>query len=73
MCNFDFTTEFLGFPGGLVVKNLPANAGDAGLIPELGRWPAEGNGTQASILDWEIQWTKEQGRLQCMRLQKSWT
>ena len=22
-----------GFPGGLVVKNLPANAGDTGLIP----------------------------------------
>ena len=26
-----------GFPGGLVVKNLPANAGDMGLIPGLGR------------------------------------
>ena len=25
------------FPGGLVVKNLPANAGDVGLIPGLGR------------------------------------
>ena len=23
-----------GFPGGSVVKNLPANAGDAGVIPE---------------------------------------
>ena len=27
----------LGFPGGLVVKNLPANAGDTSLIPDLGR------------------------------------
>ena len=30
----------MGFPGGAVVKNLPANAGDTrdeGLIPELGR------------------------------------
>ena len=27
----------MGFPGGSVVKNLPANAGDAGLIPGLGR------------------------------------
>ena len=27
----------LGFPGGSVVKNLPANAGDVGLIPGLGR------------------------------------
>ena len=27
-----------------VVKNLPANAGDAGSIPGLGRSPGEGNG-----------------------------
>ena len=32
-----------GFPGGSVVKNPPANAGDAGLIPGLGRFPGEGN------------------------------
>ena len=34
----------LGFPGGLVVKNPPANAGDMGSIPGLGRSPGEGNG-----------------------------
>ena len=37
----------LGFPGGSVVKNLPANAGDAGdvgLIPGSGRSPGVGNG-----------------------------
>ena len=34
----------MGFPGGLVVKNLPANAGDAGSTPGLGRSPGEGNG-----------------------------
>ena len=28
----------------LVVKNPPANAGDLGLIPGLGRSPGEGNG-----------------------------
>ena len=33
-----------GFPGGSVVKNLPANAGDTGLIPGLGRSLREGNG-----------------------------
>ena len=33
----------MGFPGGLVVKNVPANAGDAGSIPRLGRSPGEGN------------------------------
>ena len=40
----------------LAVKNLPANAGDkrdAGSIPELGRYPGEGNGDplQYSCLD----------------------
>ena len=34
-----------GFPGGSVVKNPPANAGDPGSIPGLGRSPGEGNGT----------------------------
>ena len=32
-----------GFPGGSVVKNPPANAGDTGLIPGSGRSPREGN------------------------------
>ena len=27
-----------------MVKNLPANAGDMGLIPGLGKSPGEGNG-----------------------------
>ena len=34
-----------GFPGGSVVKKLPANAGDAGSIPGSGRSPGEGDGT----------------------------
>ena len=29
----------MGFPGGSVVKNPPANAGDSGLIPRSGRFP----------------------------------
>ena len=33
-----------GFPGGSVVKNMPANARDMGLIPGLGRSSGEGNG-----------------------------
>ena len=33
----------LGSPAGSVVRNLPANAGDTGLIPDLGRsYHAEG-------------------------------
>ena len=40
MCNI------WGFPSGLVIKNLPANAADArdmGSIPGLGRSPGGGN------------------------------
>ena len=33
-----------GFPGGSVVKNLPANVGDTSSISGLGRSPGEGNG-----------------------------
>ena len=35
---------YLGFPGGSVVKNSPANAGDMGWIHGSGRSPGEGNG-----------------------------
>ena len=38
------TRREMGFPGGSVVKNPPANAGDMGLIPGLGRSPGVGNG-----------------------------
>ena len=43
----------MGFPGGSVAKNLPANAGDSGLIPGLGRSPEEGhdNPLQYSCLE----------------------
>ena len=37
---------YMGFPGGMGVKNPPANAGDtrdSGLIPGLGRSPGVGN------------------------------
>ena len=34
----------MGFPGGSVVKNPPANAGDRGLIPGSGRSLGEGSG-----------------------------
>ena len=40
----------------LVVKNPPANAGDArdaGLIPELGRSPGGGNGIPLQYSYWE--------------------
>ena len=34
----------MGLPGGSVVKNLPAIAGDGGSISRLGRSPGEENG-----------------------------
>ena len=33
-----------GLPGGSAVKNPPANVGDVGSIPRLGRAPGDGNG-----------------------------
>jgi len=50
-----------------VVKNLPDNAGDAGLIPGSGISPGERNGNPLSILVWEIPWTEEPSELQCWR------
>ena len=34
----------MGFPGGSVVKNPAASAGDAGSVPDSARFPGEGNG-----------------------------
>ena len=34
----------MGFPGGSVLKNPPANAGDPSSVPGSGRSPGEGNG-----------------------------
>ena len=56
----------------LVVKNLPASAGDVkdmALIPGLGRSLEEGMVTHTSILSWRIPWTKEPGSLQSMKNQ----
>ena len=50
----------------LVVKNLPANAGDIrdmGWIPGFGRSPRGGHGNHSSILAWRIPWTEMPGGL----------
>ena len=44
-----------GFPGGSVVKNLPASAGSLGQEDPLEKEMA----THSSILAWRISWTKE--------------
>ena len=64
----DFTLEgvqsYRGFPGGLVVRNLPAVQKTQ--IQSLGREnPLEEEvATHPSILAWEIPWTEEPGGLQ---------
>ena len=55
-----------GFPSGSVVKNRPANAGDADSIPGWRRSPREGNGSPLQYSCWEIPWTEEPDGLQSM-------
>ena len=49
-----------------MVKNPPANAGDSGLIPGVGRSLEKEMATHSSILAGEIPWTEQPGRLQSM-------
>ena len=55
----------------LVVKNPPANAGDAGSIPVLGRFPGGGHGNpfQYSCLENRMDRTEEPCGLQSMESQ----
>ena len=56
----------MGFLGGSVVKNLPANAGntgDLGSVSGSERSPGEGNSNPLSILAWKIPWARKPGRL----------
>ena len=56
MNDFILSTSYspvMGFPGGSVVKNPPANAGDT---RDVG----------SSILDWKIPWTDKPSGLQSM-------
>ena len=66
-------STYIGFPSGSMVKNLPANSGDArdmGLIPGSGRFTGEENGNpfQYSCLgnpmDREAWWTTVHGMAQ---------
>ena len=58
----------------LLVKNLPANAGDArdmSSILSQSHPPEKEMATRSSILAWRIPWTEESGRLQFMRSQRA--
>ena len=71
--NYVIIDCLLGFPGGAVVKNLPANAGDvrdSGSIPGSGRFPLKEVATHSGILTWEIPLTEEPGGLQSIGSQR---
>ena len=68
--------DIWGSPDGAVVKNPPANAGDArdsGLIPGLGRFPGGGHSNPLqyscleNLMDWGAWWTTVH------RVPESWT
>ena len=58
---------YYGWPGGSVVKNLPANAEDLGSIRGLGRSPGEGNGSPTPVF------LPVESHGQSMGLQTNWT
>ena len=61
-----------GFPGGSVVKNLPASSGHAGLIPNLGRspWRRKWQPTPVSLR--EIPWTGGASRVRGAAKSQTW-
>ena len=64
------------FPGGTVVKNLPANAGDprdVGSVPGLGRFPGEGNGNPLQYSYMESPIDRGAWQATVHRGSKSWT
>ena len=69
-CHIDHHYHNGGFPRWLSGKNLPANAGDTGLIPGLRRSPGKGNGNPLQYSCLGNPWTEEPA---FPGLTKSWT
>ena len=61
----------MGFPGGPMVKNPLAKAGNVGSIPGSGNLLGMEMATHSSILVWKIPWTEKPGGLLSMRSQMS--
>ena len=62
-----------GFPGGAVLKDLLAKAGDTGdegLVPRLGRSPGVGNGNLPHFFAWKILRTVMPGGLPSLGSQR---
>ena len=63
----------MGFPGGSVVENLPANSGDIGdVVLSLDKDDPleEEMTTHSNILAWRIPWIEEPGRTQSVGSQR---
>ena len=66
----------MGFPGGSVVNNPPANAGDTGdvgLTPGSGRSPGVGNGNLFQYSCWDNPMDRGTWQATVHGLAKSWT
>ena len=67
-------SKTLGFPSSSVVKDIPANVGEARDMGSIlcQEDPLEKElATYSNILSWKIQWTKEPGDLQSMVSQRA--
>ena len=65
----------MGSPGGSVVKNLPANAGDAGdpnAISDWGRSPGGGNGNPIQYPYWKNPMDRGAWQFTVHGVAKSW-
>ena len=71
--NLSLLTIFMGFPGGSVVKNLPAK--QEIWVRSLGLEDAQEKEmvTHSGILAWELPWTEDPGGLWSMGVSKSGT
>ena len=63
----------ISFPGGSVVKNPHASAGDLGLIFGSGRFPGEGNGNPLQYSCLKNSMDRGAWQATVMGSQKSWT
>ena len=63
----------MGFIDGSVLKNPPANAGDVGSIPDLGRSLGEGNGNPFQYSCLENPMVRGTRWAIVHRVEKSWT
>ena len=76
MCVCTYLSTYRGLPGGSVVKNLPANAGDgrdAGLILGWGGSPGVGNGNPLQYSCLKIFLGREAWWAKVLGVTKSWT